>query len=528
MVDLLSARPSVTVVDDLYEVHGDVCSPYINRDIAPTRIAERKWSMKDVATLWISICACVPTYMLASSLIASGLSSWQAVLTIFLGNTIVLVPMILNGHAGTKYGIPFPVYCRAAFGIRGANVPALMRALVACGWFGIQSWVGGSAIYQVTVLYVPSWRTAPSTFLGMNLPQLLCLLMFWGMSMGIIYKGIDSIRCLIKIKAPLIIALGLLLLAWAHWRAGGFGAMVDKPSAFAPGQPKEGQFLAFFVSALTAMVGGWATLSLSIPDFTRYVRSQRDHAIGHAIGLPFTMALFSLIGVAVTSATTVIYGETIWDPIVLIARFTSPTVVVVSLVCVSIATLGTNLAANVVSPANDFSNLWPSRISFRGGGVITGVLGILIQPWRLVADPSGFIFTWLIGYSALIGSIGGVLISDYYIIRRTDLDLIKLYEKQGPYWYVGGCNPIAIIALAAGIAPCLPGFLGTIQVLNVSTLWMHLYHYAWFVSSGISFASYTALTLGIRGAPSRTRRRPSGLNPPPSSSNDARQAGRTP
>ncbi len=510
MASLINSPPREAVADGLHEVQGALSSPYANSDIAPTRITERKWSMKDMAMLWISVCACVPTYMLASGLIASGMSAWQAVLTIFLGNTIVLVPMILNGHAGTKYGIPFPVYCRAAFGIRGANVPALLRALVACGWFGIQSWIGGSAVYQAMVLFIPSWQAAPARFLGMSVPQMLCFLLFWSLTMGIICKGVNSIRWLIKIKAPLIITMGLLLLAWARWRAGGFGPIIAKPSAFAAGQPQAGQFLSFFIPALTAMVGGWATLSLSIPDFTRYARSQRDQALGHVLGLPITMGLFSFIGVAVTSATAIIYGQTLWDPVVLLARFKSPAVVVIALVCVSIATLGTNIAANVVSPANDFSNLWPSRISFRMGGIITGILGILIQPWRLVADPSGFIFTWLIGYSALIGSIGGVLISDYYIIRRRELELIKLYQKPGPYWYTGGWNPVALVALAAGVAPCLPGFLGTLQVLQVSALWLRVYHYAWFISFGISFASYVVLTLGTRQILPWTRRRPSG------------------
>jgi nucleobase:cation symporter-1, NCS1 family len=514
MIDQSGARPSTTVVDSLHEIEGDVRSRYINRDIAPTRIAARTWSMKDVATLWISMCACVPTYMLASGLIAEGMNSWQAVLTIFLGNTIVLIPMTLNAHAGTKYGIPFPVYCRAAFGVRGANAPALLRALVACGWCGIQSWIGGSSMYRALTLCFPSLETMPKAPLGVSLPEMLCLLLFSIVTMWIIHKGIDSIRFLLNIKAPLIIALGLLSLAWAYLRAGGLGPLFDRPSAFAAGQPKEGQFFAFFVPALTAMVGGWATLSLSIPDFSRYSRSQRDHAIGQAIGLPITMGLFSLIGVAVTSGAAAIFGEVIWDPVVLATKFTRP-VVVASLVCITIATLATNIAANVVSPANDFSHLWPSRVSFRAGGFIAVLLGILIQPWRLVADPSGYIFTWLVGYSALLGSIGGVLISDYHIIRHAELDLVGLYEGQGPYWYIGGWNPVALIALAAGVAPCLPGFLGTIHVAVVAAPWMRLYHYAWFVSFGISLASYAALTLGVRGMKARNRSRPSSRPTPP-------------
>ncbi|MBI4386764.1 MAG: NCS1 family nucleobase:cation symporter-1, partial [Elusimicrobia bacterium] len=374
-------------------------SPYWNPDIAATRKSERTWAMKDVMVLWISLCACVPTYMLASALIDQGMNWWQAVLTIFLGNCIVLIPMVLNAHAGTKYGIPFPVYCRPAFGILGANVPALLRALVACGWFGIQCWIGGWAIYKLLAIYVPSLEAFPPDILGINLPQLACFLFFWAINMLVIYKGIESIRFLLNIKAPLLIGLGLLLLGWAYRRADGFGPMLAAPSAFAPGQPKAGQFWVFFFPALTGMIGFWATLSLNIPDFTRYARSQKDQILGQALGLPATMGLFSFIGVAVTSATVVIYGESIWDPVVLISKFTHPVVLAVALVSLCIATLATNIAANVVSPANDLAHLWPKRISFRTGGYITGVIGILMQPWKLVADPSGYIFKWLVAYS---------------------------------------------------------------------------------------------------------------------------------
>ncbi len=485
----------VREVGGIQELVGSIRSRFINHDLAPTRVGDRKWATKDIAALWISMSACVPTYMLASSLITAGMSWWQAVLTIFLGNAIVLIPMVLNAHAGTKYGIPFPVYCRPAFGMVGANVPAILRALVACGWFGIQAWIGGWAIFKVLAVYIPSWEhLAPIPVLGINLPQLVCFLAFWGLNMFVIYKGIESIRILLNIKAPLLILLGLALLYWAYVRAGGFGPMLAKPSAFAPGQEKAGKFWAFFFPALTGMVGFWATLSLNIPDFTRYAYSQRDQVFGQALGLPTTMGLYSFIGVAVTSATVVIYGEAIWDPVVLVTRFQNPVLLVVALVALGIATLATNIAANVVSPANDFANLAPTKISFRRGGYITGLIGIVIMPWKLVADPTGYIFTWLVGYSALLGSIGGVLVCDYFVLRKTKLDLPGLYAEDGPYRYGNGWNPAAFVALAAGIVPNLPGFLGTVKWAKVGDFWMSLYNYAWFVGFGLSFVVYLALT----------------------------------
>lgn len=493
-----TAGPGVRERNGIFEVVGDIVSPYVNHDLFPARFLERKWATRDIAALWISMSACVPTYMLASSLIAEGMNWWQAVLTIFLGNVVVLLPMVLNAHAGTKYGIPFPVYCRPAFGILGANVPALLRAIVACGWFGIQAWIGGAAIYAILSIYFPSWKDLPPSSLGINTPQVFCFLLFWALNVFVIYKGIDSIRVLLNIKAPLLIALGIALLVWAYVRAGGFGPMLTTPSAFAKGQPKEGEFWGFFFPALTGMVGFWATLSLNIPDFTRYAFSQRDQVTGQALGLPTTMGLFSFIGVAVTSATVVIYGKTIWDPTELVTRFKHPAVLIFALAALGIATLATNIAANVVSPANDFANLWPRKISFRRGGYITAVIGILIQPWRLVSDPSGYIFTWLVGYSALLGPIGGILICDYYLIRRTRLDLVKLYQKDGPYWYDGGWNWKALVALVLGILPNLPGFLGTINVMKVPQIWMTLYKPAWFVGFGISFAVYALLSWGSR------------------------------
>src|SRR4051812_47581578 len=442
-------------------------SSLFNADLAPVSRSERKWKVGSFAALWISMSACIPTYMLASSLIGGGMNWYQAILTIFLGNLIVLIPMVLNAHAGTAYGIPFPVYCRASFGTVGANVPALLRALVACGWFGIQTWIGGSAIYKILAVFWPTiGEGAALPGIGINFAQLLCFLFFWGVNMLVVYKGIDCIRWLLNIKAPLLIILGLVLLAWAYRNAGGFGPILSQPSAFEPGQPKQGQFWHFFFPALTGMIGFWATLSLNIPDFSRYAVSQRDQVLGQALGLPLTMALYSFIGVAVTSATTIIYGQTIWDPVDVLTRFSNPVVLVIAMFALCLATLATNIAANVVSPANDFAHLAPHKISFRLGGLITGIIGVLMMPWKLVADPSGYIFTWLVGYSALLGPIGGIMIADYYVIRRRHLNVNALYQHDAEHGYTRGFSIVALVSLLAAILPNIPGFLVTVKVVS--------------------------------------------------------------
>jgi len=473
-------------------------SRLFNADLAPVPQSRRKWGMASFAALWISMSACIPTYMLASGLIGGGMNWWQAILTIFLGNLIVLVPMILNAHVGTKYGIPFPVYCRASFGTKGANVPAILRALVACGWFGIQTWIGGEAIYKIcgVIFGLGVQDTTPTNFFGITGGQFLCFLIFWSINMAVIYRGIETIRWLLNIKAPLLIALGLALLWWAYHKAGGFGPILSQPSQFDAGQPKAGQFWSYFFPMLTSIIGFWATLSLNIPDFSRYAKSQRDQIIGQSLGLPFTMALYSFIGVAVTSATTIIYGKAIWDPVDVLTKFQNPVVLVVAMLALCIATLATNIAANVVSPANDFAQLAPKKISFRLGGLIIGIIGILMMPWKLIADPAGYIFTWLVAYSALLGPIGGILIADYFVYRKHDLNVAALYKADGEYRFTNGISYVALISLIVGALPSLPGFLVSVKQLNpnhIPPALVNLFDYSWFIGFALAFVVYLAL-----------------------------------
>ena len=479
------------------DVEADIeQSRLFNADLAPVPQARRKWGMLSFAALWISMSACIPTYMLASGLIGGGMNWWQAILTIFLGNLIVLIPMILNAHAGTLYGIPFPVYCRASFGTKGANVPAILRALVACGWFGIQTWIGGEAIYKICVTIFNLHPEPATNWLGITGGQFLCFLFFWGVNMFVIYRGIETIRWLLNIKAPLLIALGLLLLWWAWRAAGGFGPILSQPSAFDAGQPKAGQFWTYFFPALTGMVGFWATLSLNIPDFSRYAKSQRDQVIGQTLGLPLTMALYAFIGVAVTSATTIIYGAAIWNPVDVLTHFKNPVVLVIAMLALCIATLATNIAANVVSPANDFSNISPKKISFRMGGFITGIIGMLMMPWKLLANPDSYIFEWLGGYGALLGPIGGILIADYFVCRHCKLNVTALYQADGEYRFKNGFSYVAIVSFLLGALPSLPGFLVKVKRLNpdhVPAFLVKLFDYSWFIGFAVAFTVYLVL-----------------------------------
>jgi len=462
-------------------------SPLWNPDLAPTPLARRTWSTYDIAALWIGMSVVITTYTLASGLMQQGMTWWQAMLTILLGNAIVLVPMILNAHAGTKYGVSFPVLCRASFGVTGANVPAILRALVACGWFGIQTWIGGLALNVLLAAAWPAWGALPGAVW-------IAFAIFWLVQVAIIVRGLEGIKKLESWAAPLLLGGGVLLLAWAVRRGGGLGYILSESTRL---QTAHVPFWQLFPAALTANVGYWATLSLNIPDFTRYARSQRSQALGQALGLPGTMTAFAFIGVAVTSATLVIFGEAVWDPVALIARIGSAPVIIFGALIVLLAQLTTNMAANVVSPANDFSSLAPRRISYVTGGLITAAIGIAMLPWKLYADAAAYIFTWLVGYSSLMGAIGGILIADYWVLRRRRLSPADLFKVDGRYSYSGGVNWRAIVPLVLAILPVVPGFLRAAatpggQLANPTFL-DSLYTYAWFVTFGLSFTLYLLL-----------------------------------
>src|SRR5271170_672766 len=448
-------------------------SSLYNEDLAPVSPERRTWGTYAYAALWISMSVNIPTYLLASGMIAGGMSWKQALFTVFLGNVLVLIPMLLNAHAGTRYGIPFPVFARASFGVMGANVPAILRALVACGWFGIQTWIGGQAINAMLIALAPGWQHFPYG-------PALCFGFFWLLNVLVILRGIETIRFLQGISAPFLLLIGLALLLWAKGKAGGFGPMLATPSKF----QSFGEFFRFFIPSLTGVVGFWATISLNIPDFTRYARSQRDQVLGQAVGLPATMTFYSFIGIAVTSATLIIFGQALWNPVAVLSRLGHPWAVVLAMIALLMATLNVNVAANVVSPANDFSNLSPRRISFRTGGLITCVMGVVMQPWKLMSSYGNYIFGWLVGYSGFLGPIAGVLICDYFVIRKKIILVEDLYQRRGFYEFTNGINWRAMAALAAGAGVAFIGLV--VPALRV------LYDYAWFVGFGASFLVYWA------------------------------------
>jgi cytosine/uracil/thiamine/allantoin permease len=540
-------------------------SPLYSPDLAPIPPEQRTWSKWNLAALWVGMAVCIPTYLLASYMIRSGLS-WQAALTIIgLANLVITLPMVLNGHAGVKYGIPFPVQGRAAFGTLGVHVPSIVRAVVACGWFGVQTWIGGLAIYSI-------WNAATGQHgeTALSLGKFVGFGVFWLINIHFIWKGTERIKWLETWAAPILIIIGIVLIGWGASRAGGFAKALEQgkqlqqvtakftyshsypldelsltPLVDQHGEPKAVEYrvvsavesdiaemawepikaipvrvpmsrehLAYaqfrdnagnmssivevsaatppndgvgfwnYVLWFTAMVGFWATMSISISDITRHAKSQKDQLAGQFIGLPGTMLFYSFVGIFVTSASVVAFKDVLiaedapWDPVSLVARFESPAVVIFAQVALLIATLSTNIAANVIAPANAFSNLFPKRISFRVGGVIAGLVGIVICPWWLMDEISGI----LIFVSGLLGPVLGILLCDYFIIRKRNLVIADLYKVDGPH---AGVNSAAMIALVAGILVALIGYW--VKPLEV------LYTLSWFSGTAVAFVVYWVL-----------------------------------
>lgn len=484
-------------MNKLYELTAKPTSSKLwNKDLDPTAVARRTWRKWHMAALWVGLSVSITCYMLGSSLISSGMNWWQAVTTILLGNLIVLVPMILIGHAGTKYGIPFPVFLRACFGVQGARVASLLRAIVACGWFGIQTWIGSNAIYQLLVVIKPAVVNSIylGNFFGINIIQLFCFLAFCAAQMFIMHHGMNAIKKLISFAAPLLIVVGVGLLVWAWMAVGSFAAILA--ASYKLRANTATSIWPIFWPGLTGVVGYWATLALNIPDFTRFAHSQKDQMLGQLIGLPSTMTLYAFIGIIVTSATMVMFNQALWDPVILLGKFHNPLVLVGAMFSIVLATTCCNIMANVVSPANDFSNLLPGKINFRMGAYITGAIGVLILPWKLIADPNSYIFRWLIAYSALLGAVGGIMLCDYYVLRKAKLNLHDLFQEHGEYTYSKGWNLSACYAFVLAIIPSIPGFLVKVNLLSAELFpgWIvRLYDYAWFLSLGLAFGIYWLL-----------------------------------
>ena len=526
-------------------------------DLAPVPRDKRTWSMWSLAALWVGMAVCIPTYLLASYMIGDGMTWLESLIIIGLANLIITIPMVLNGHAGVKYGIPFPVIGRASFGIHGIHIAAVVRAIVACGWFGIQTWIGGLAVYAIFNALTGSVGVD-----GLSMGKFVGFAIFWCLNMYFIWKGTESIKFLEQYSAPILILMGIVLIGWGAMNGGGLSNVLNQsnylsapeqignqihinPAMTAEGVPKaaeyrliennieknwqqlsspivsyagnstdlkiqlrtnsasssnvsapvsikqnsskEGSKLWSYILWLTIMVGFWATMSLSIADITRYADTQREQVLGQFIGLPGTMMLYSFVGIFVSCAAVIIFDDILignnapWDPVSLLAKFDNPLVVVISQVFMIIATLSTNIAANVIAPANAFSNLNPKRISFRTGGVITGLIGIIICPWFLMDEISGI----LIFISGLLGPVLGIMLSDYYLVRKSSMKLDELYKERGEYTYSSGFNMAAIISLIVGISVALIGyFIPSLEAL---------YKLSWFSGFIVSFILYYLL-----------------------------------
>ena len=453
-------------------------SPVFNEDLAPTKISQRTWTKWHIMSLWVGMAVCVPTYTLGAVLTTYfGLSIPEALWTILAANIIVLIPLILNAYPGTKYGIPFPILLRSSFGIYGSNLPALIRAFIACGWFGIQTMFGGLAIHLFLGRIFPAWDA-----LG-GVGEVIGFGIFWAMNIYVVVKGSKAIQLLEVIAAPLLIVVGIVLITWAIPQID-VTALINAPAT----RPIGASPWSYIFGGLTAMVGFWATLSLNIPDFSRYAVSQKDQTLGQIFRLPVTMFLFAMLGVVMTAASPVLVGEVVSDPVNLIGKINSPILGALGLLIIFVATISTNAAANVLSPANDFQNAFPKKINFKRGVYLTGIIGILLMSWELLRklgliqsniSVESIYSNWLLSYSNLLGPIAGIMIMDYFIIKKQNIHLIDIYRVDGVYPKVNRAGMLAFM---------LPVLLTTFCLISKTNIWV--YNYGWFVGSALGAIIY--------------------------------------
>ncbi|HVA28139.1 MAG TPA: NCS1 family nucleobase:cation symporter-1 [Candidatus Baltobacteraceae bacterium] len=417
-----------------------------NDDLRPCTLAEHNWPGSKFASLWIGMCLCLPTYSLASGMIALGMNWWEAVLTVLTGCIVVMVAILLVSHAGTKFGIPYPVFARLWFGTRGAHVPALARAVIAAGWFGINSWFGGQALDAILQHVLPGW-------VAVGPHVLVAFFIFWAMNVAIAMRGPQAIGRLAQIAAPTLAICASLLFVWGMHAAGGVAPMLSGAATI-----HGPAFWMVFYPSVVGVIAFWATMALNIPDYTRYAISQRGQMLGQVWSMPVAMALFAFIGITVTSVTKTVFGTALWNPIDLILKF-PPLVVVLGGVVVILASVTINVGANVMAPARAFQNLWPRKITFAIGAIVTGFLSLLMFPGEVLKDFGNYIFVWLGTYGAMLGSFDGIAIADYWLVRHRRLDLAQLYRPDGMYAYAGGFNVRAVIALLVGWALALLGLV---------------------------------------------------------------------
>ncbi len=455
-----------------------------NEDLAPISAERRNWSWVNYSTVWMGMVHNVVAYTTAAGLISLGMSPWQAIGTVAVANLVLILAMWANSIAGAKYGLPFPVLLRASFGRNGAQIPVFIRAFVAIFWFAVQTYVGSLAVGAILGSLIPGWSSLDFSILGMGLNGWISFAIFWALHAYVILHGMERIKFFELWAGPIVIVMGLILVVWAMNVAGGIAPLFDQPSQLSPGE-----FWPLFALSVTGLVSVWSTLVLNIPDFTRFSRSQRDQMVGQAIGLPLTTILFSIMSIAITAGSVLAFGEAISDPVALVQEFGNPIVLILGVATILIATLSVNVAANIVSPAYDLVNMFPRRLNFVRAGLISIVIGVFFAPWLWMHD-AGTIFAVLGYIGGALGPVAGIMLVDFYLIRRRNYDLDSFYTKTGDYEYSGGWNPRALIATALGLIVAFVGVYAPLLGLDALGF---LAAYTWFLGLAASALAYAVL-----------------------------------
>jgi NCS1 family nucleobase:cation symporter-1 len=461
-----------------------------NADLAPLR--DQHWGAYNIFAFWMSDVHSVGGYVFAGSLFALGLTSWQVLIALLVGIGIVNVFANLIAKSSQQNGVPYPVICRATFGVLGANIPAVIRGLIAVAWYGIQTYLASSAFVIVLLKFAPQLMPYADVhhhgWLGLSMLGWAGFMVLWVLQALVFWNGMETIKKFIDFAGPAVYVVMFILAGYMVARAGISNIHLNLGTVKYHGW----EALPVTITAISLVVSYFSGPMLNFGDFSRYCKSYASVKRGNFWGLPVNFLAFSLVTVVTTSATLPVFGELITDPVSTVGRIDQPFAVVLGALTFMIATIGINIVANFVSPAFDFSNVAPKHISWRAGGMLAATASVFITPWNLFNNPAVIHYT-LDVLGSFIGPLYGVLIVDYFIVKRQHVVLDDLYSmsEHGTYWYRGGVNWRAV----AAVLPAAALAVACVMTPALATL----ANFSWFIGVGLAALFYWLATRGLRG-----------------------------
>lgn len=453
-------------------------------DVLPSKQSDRSWNIGNYFTVWMGSVHNIPNYIAIGGLFAIGLSVHKVFMAIMCAAVIIATVLVLNGHAGSKYGLPFAMLLRSSFGNKGAVIPGVIRGVIAAiMWFGFQTYAGSQALSILIAKIWPSYITLGGDwdFFGLTLPALISFLLFWLFNVVLIYGGMNFLGKFTNILSPFVYIVFGGMAIWAINLAGGIGPILNYTA-----DGVDGNKVIVFLGAVVAVIAAWAAPMVNVSDFTRLARTHKEQVIGQTVGLIVTYLLFAVASISIIAGSEIAFGTPIWNVLDVVARFDSGFAIGVSVLTLCLTTLSVNVTGNIVPAGYQLASFFPKKLSFRAGATVAAVIGIMIMPWKLMENPTS-IFTFLNIVGGLLAPITGVMLAHYFIISKTKIDINELYSQNGKYNYQKGFNINAIVTLIIAGVLCLIG--------SFVPFFAPLYEISWFVGIGSAIIIYTLLEL---------------------------------